>query len=324
VAAAAATRRDLARHVTLTAPVEPIRIVGVNSRASGTILSVRVIEGDRVREGQLLAELDARETEAQLERAEAVLAAAQSAYERGRQLHENQMITTVEFEQARAAYETATSDVALWRTRLDFTRVLAPTAGVVTLKHVEAGSAVSVNQRLFDVADDTLMVLRVQMSELDVVHVQERDPVTVVLDAYPGVRIPAWVRRIFPAADPQTRLVPVEVALGRAPRGTAVKPGFLGRVEFALGRRSDVLTVPASAVGAGGTGPFVFVVDADTLVRRGVQTGLTSEGYVEIASGLEAGELVVTSGQVNLRAGAPVRITERADDATGTAEDSRE
>jgi hypothetical protein len=82
------------------------------------------------------------------------------------------IVTDAEFEQARAAHGTAQSDVDLWETRLDFTRVISPTAGVVTAKLVEAGSAVAVNQRLFDIADDSLLVVRVQMSELDVVHVR--------------------------------------------------------------------------------------------------------------------------------------------------------
>jgi membrane fusion protein (multidrug efflux system) len=310
VAAAAAERRDLARHVTLTGPVEALRVVGVSSRAAGTILAVHVVEGDRVRPNQLMVELDARETQAQLERARAVLQTAEAAFERAKQLHDQQMITSVEFEQSRAAFETTRSDVALWRTRLEFTRVTAPTAGVVTVKYVEAGSAVATNQRLFDIADDSLLVVRVQMSELDVVRIAAGDSVTVLLDAHPDARLSARVRRVFPAADPQTRLVPVEVALGPAPAGVQVKPGFLARAEFAVEQRLGVLVVPASAVGAATTGPYVYVVDADTVVRRSIQPGLTSVGYVEIATGIAEGDLVVTSGQGNLRTGAPVRITE--------------
>lgn len=313
VAVAAVERRDLAREVVLTGPVEPLRLVGVNSRAAGTILSVNVVEGDRVRPGVLMAELDARETSAQLDRARAVLANARTAFERAEQMRAAQIVTEAEFEQARAAYATAQSDVDLWETRLDFTRVLAPTAGVVTAKLIEAGSAVSVNQRLFDIADDSLLVVRVQMSELDVVHLRPGVPVAVQLDAQPGALLAGWVRRVFPAAEAQTRLVPVEVALRTPPGGVMVRPGFLARARFDLERRPGAVVVPASAVGAGGAGAYAFVVQADTLVRRPVETGMTSGGLVEILQGLAPGELVVTSGQVNLRSGMPVRI------ATGAA-----
>ena len=158
VAVVPAERQNLSRTVTLTGPVEPIRVIGVNSQASGTILAVRVTEGDRVRPGQLLAELDARETVAQLERARAVLANALTAFERSEAMQKAGIITDAEFEQARAAFATATSDVKLWETRLEFSRVTAPSAGVITSKAVETGSAVSTNQRLFDIADDALLI----------------------------------------------------------------------------------------------------------------------------------------------------------------------
>lgn len=308
VAAAQVARSDLGRQVTLTGPVEPLRVIGVNSRMAGTILTVHVVEGDRVRPGQLMSELDARETAAQLERARAVLATAQAAFSRAEQMHASEIITNAEFEEARGSFETAKSDVELWETRLAFSRVVAPGRGVVIQKHVEAGSAVSVNQRLFDVADDSLLVVRVGMSELDVVHVQPDDSVNVQLDAYPDVTLAGWVRRIFPSADPQTRLIPVEVGLAERTK-VYVRPGYLARVLFPLERRPDAITVPASAVGTSVAGPYVYVIDADTLERRSITTGLTTEGSVEVPSGLKEGELVVTSGQLNLRQGARVRVT---------------
>jgi RND family efflux transporter MFP subunit len=308
VAAAPVARRDLARSVTVTGPVEPVRMVGVNSLMAGTVLVLHAQEGDRVRAGQLLAELDARETRAQLARAQAVLASAQAAFERNRSQHESQIITATEFEQSRSAYEVAQSDAELWRTRLAFSRITAPSAGLVTAKHVEAGSAVSPNQRVFDVADMSLLVVRVRVSELDIVHLRPGAAVVVSIDAYPGEAVPGRIRRVFPSADLDSRLVPVEVALGARPAGVAVRPGFLARVTFALDRRHGTLAIPAPAVGVGEEGTYVYVVEADSVERRAVGLGLTVEGWVEIARGLREGELVVTSGHTNLRPGSRVRV----------------
>lgn len=309
VAVERAAPRDLARVVTVAAPVEPVRTIGVASQVSGTVLAVRAQEGDRVARGTLLAELDAREAEAQLARAQAVLSRTTAAFVRDSGLHARTIITDAEYEASRSAYEVAASDVALWQTRRAFTRITAPSAGVVTAKLVEAGSAVSPNQRLFELADVSLLVVRVRLSELDVVHLRAGLPAAVRLDAYPDAEIAARVRRIFPSADPQSRLVPVEVALGAPPRGVAVTPGFLARVTFALERRADALAVPASAVGVASTGPFVYVVEGDTLVLRPVTVGITSEGFVEVTGGLDAGAQVVVSGHTNLRPGAAVTVT---------------
>lgn len=311
VAATAAVRRDLSRTATVVAPVEPVRMIGVNSLMSGTVLALHAQEGDRVRAGQLLAELDARETRAQLERARAVLASAEAAFERNKQLYATQIITATEFDQSRSAYEVAKSDVEVWRTRLEFSRISAPSAALVTAKHIEAGSAVSPNQRAFDLADVSQLVVRVRLSELDVVHLRPGATLDVSLDAYPDVRFPGRIRRVFPSAELQSRLVPVEVALGPVPPGLGVRPGFLARVTFALDRRTGALAVPAPAVGVGEGGAYVFVVQADSLVRKTVTLGISVEGWVEISQGLREGELVVVSGLANLQPGARVRLTKR-------------
>jgi RND family efflux transporter MFP subunit len=309
VATVTVGRRDLARTVAVAAPVEPLRTIGVNSQTSGSVLAVHVQEGDRVAAGRLLAQLDAREAEAQLARARALLDAARAAFERDSQLHANTIVTDAELERSRSAYTVARSDAELWETRGAFTRITAPSAGIVTAKHVEAGTAVSPNQRLFDLADVSLLVVRVQLSELDVVHLAPGAAVTVRLDAYPGARLDGTVRRIFPSADPQSRLVPVEIALGRRPAGVEMRPGFLARVEFALDRRRAVLAVPASAVGVATSGPFAYVVQDDTLAQRALTLGLTVEGWVEVTAGLTEGERVVVSGHTNLRPGARVQVS---------------
>jgi multidrug efflux pump subunit AcrA (membrane-fusion protein) len=89
----------------------------------------------------------------------------------------------------------------------------------------------------------------------------------------------------------------------------SVRPGFLARVEFALDTRRGALAVPASAVGVGATGPFVYVVEDDTLAVNPVAVGVTSEGWVEVTEGLAEGQRVVVSGHTNLRPGAPVRVS---------------
>jgi RND family efflux transporter MFP subunit len=309
VAASPVVRRDLARSVQVAGAVEPVRVIGVNSQASGTVLAVHVEEGDRVAAGELLAQLDGREAEAQLARARAVFQSAEAKFARDSQLHASTIVTDAEFDASRSAFAVARSDVQLWETRRAFTRIVAPSTGVVTTKQVEAGSAVSPNQRLFDLADVSLLVVRVQLSELDVVHLERGAAVAVRVDAYPDARLTGRVRRIFPSADPASRLVPIEISLGARPAGVDVRPGFLARVEFALDRKAKALAVPASAVGVTNSGPFVYVVEADTLAQKGVTLGVTVEGWVEVTDGVHEGERVVVSGHTNLRPGARVRVS---------------
>lgn len=306
---------SIARSVTVSGVVEPLRTVVVNSQLAGAVLSVRVEEGSVVRAGQLMAELDGRELAAQLASAEASFQVAEAAYQRAEQLRERQIITLPEYEQQRTAYAAARASLDQIRTRIGFTRVLSPVDGVVTEKRVEAGDAVGTQTRLFSVAEVATLVVRVGVSELDVVDLQEGDRVRIELDAFPDRTAAGRIRRIFPVADPTTRLVPVEVALDAA-SGAFVRPGFLARASFSLNEHEGVLLIPQGALVGGGTSTAVFVVEGGAAVRRTVQAGLTSEGRVEIVSGLREGEQVVTLGNNLLRDGAQVRVVE-GDSASG-------
>lgn len=312
VAIETVTPRDLSRSVTVAGPVEAIRVVPVSAQRAGTLARVLAEEGDRVRDGQLLAETDAREDAAQLSRARAVLQNAEAAYRRAEELQSRELASGAEIDALRSSYEIAKADVELWTARVAFSRITAPASGIVVSKRVERGGTVAANQVLFEIAEDATLVARVQVSELDVVHLTPGTTAFVRLDAYPGSSIPGRIRRIFPSADAASRLVPVEVELGRAPDGIAIRPGFLARVEFPLERRAGALAVPAAAVGTAESGDFVYLVQADTLARRRIETGLTTEGWIEVTRGLVAGDRVVTSGHVNLRPGAKARVQENA------------
>jgi membrane fusion protein, multidrug efflux system len=311
VEVAAVESGSIARSVTVSGVVEPIRSVGINSQVSGTLLAVLVEEGDAVRQGQALARVDDRELRAQFESAEAAHQVAASAYERARQLRERRVITLPEYERERTAEAATRAQLDQVRTRLAHTVIGSPVNGVVVEKRVEAGDLVGSQTRLFTVADISTLVVRVGVSELDVVRISVGDGVAIMLDAFPGRTFSGTVRRVFPTADPGTRLVPVEVAIQRAD-AAGVLPGFLARVTFAVGAHHDVALVPASAlIGAGGT-PSVFVLENGTAVRRTVTTGLTSEGRVEIVGGLAVGDVVVTKGNNMLRDGMSVRVVDHA------------
>ncbi len=272
-------RGSIAREISVSGVVEPIRTVGVNSQLAGALRSVLVEEGDAVRPGAVLARLDDRELRAQLAAAEASFEVARAALERSESLRQQQVITQAEYDRDRTALAAARAQYEQLQTRVGFATVRAPIAGVITGKFVEAGDVVAPQTRLFSLADVSTLVVRVGVSELDVVDIGVGDSVAVELDAYPGRLLPGEVRRVFPSADPATRLVPVEVSL-RGTRAAEARPGFLARIAFGLGTRDGVLLVPASAVvGGRDAGPTaVFVVESARASRRPVTTGLTSRG----------------------------------------------
>jgi membrane fusion protein (multidrug efflux system) len=307
VETAAVETGSIAREIEVSGTVEPLRSVGVNAQSAGALVAVNAEEGDFVQRGAVMARLDARELQAQVESARANWEVARDAFARAQQLRERQVITQAEFDAARAAEAAARASMDQLRTRIGYTVVRAPVGGVVTEKLVELGAVVGAQTRLFTVAEVSTLVTRVGVSELDVGSLRVGQQARVMLDAYPGQQFQGRIRRIFPSADPTTRLVPVEVALtGEA--ATAARPGFLARVSFALGARDGVLLVPASAVVGQAGAQQVFVVVNGKAERRTVETGLSSEGRVEVVSGLREGEAVVVTGSNNVRNNADVRV----------------
>lgn len=319
VAAIELTPRDISRQVVVSAPVVPRVHIRLASRTNGTVQSVFKEEGDYVAQGELLAELDTDEQRAELARAEAEEERARLEYQRMTELRARDVISPADYQQSRANLQFAESQRALWRTRVAFGRITAPQAGVITRRYLEPGEAVQQQATLFEISAMDQLVMQPGLSELDVVHLMPGQEVPVRLDALPNLILPGSVRRIFPSANVDNRLVTVEIALPPDAAEQGVRPGFLARVDMELDRRSDVLALPADAVGSSGNengggdgdGHYVFVINDQRLQRRSVQTGITRRGWTEIINGLEPGEWVLANNPIDMRDGQRVRVVEQ-------------
>jgi RND family efflux transporter MFP subunit len=300
-------RGSVSRTATIAGILQPVRTVGVNAQLAGVLLSVRAAEGTRVKRGQLLAEVDTRELQAQERSAEASLRLGEANFQRSEQLFRQKIITAVEYDRDRAAFESARATLDGLRTRLGYARIASPTDGIVTEKRIEEGDVVSNQTRLFTIADVSMLVTRVQVSELEVRSLAAGDTVPLTVDALGGERVTGRIRRVFPAADSSTRLVPVEVAL-TGPALQRLKPGYTVRATFALDLRRDVLLVPSRSVSGPIGARAVYVVSGGKVARRAVSVGPDLDGNTEVRDGLRDGDSVIVSGASMLREGAIARV----------------
>ncbi len=301
-------RVNIARTSLVTGQLSPLRVVGVTSQTAGALLRVPVEEGSRVRRGDLLAELDSRELDAQLRAARANLTFARATAERSTQMRDNQVITAAEYERDQAALVAAEATVSQLETRVGFTRILAPIDGVVMQRFVQAGDVVGGATRMFTIADVATLVTQLPVSELEVPFLNPGAAVRVDVDAL-GRSVAGRIRRIFPAADSVSRLVPVEVAItGRDLEG--LRPGYSVRVTLSLAEREGALVVPTRAVVGAAGAQSVYVIRDGRAERRRVRVGTDIEGRVEVLDGVAFGDTVITTGNALLRDGAAVRIVE--------------
>jgi membrane fusion protein (multidrug efflux system) len=292
--------------VTITAvgTIEPENRVVVAAQEEGLVTALHVREGDTVEAGDVVVELDDRELRAQLAEEKARLVEAESQWGRAAQLIADGLVTQAEADSAKATYQVSKARVEALQTRLSFARITAPVAGVVTVRHVELGDLVAARAPVVELAAGR-RVLRVPVSELDVVHLNPGDEAEVSVDALPGVQLPAHVTRIFPAADRTSRQVTVELVLESVPR--QVRPGFLARAELVVERISDALMIPEPAIQRGSEIPqFVYVVNDGVAKVRPVRVGARQGGKAQIVEGLAPGEKVVVDGAALLKDGAAV------------------
>lgn len=303
--------RDLSRSVEIAGTVQPLRTIRLAARTEGVLTEVLVEEGDRVERGQLLARIDVREQEAELARARAVLGEKRAAFERLNQLRERNYVDAASLQTARAEVEIAESEVRLWQTRVEFSRVQSSIEGTVVVRHVEPGEAISRHATLFELADLSSLVVRLGVSELDIHNLKVGDHVPLRLDALAGIDpVPGRIRRIFPAADADSRLITVEVELVDAGQ-LGVRPGYLVRAQLLVDQRRERLAVPVASLAESGGEHYVMVVDSDgRLERRRVQPGPVRGAWREVLGGLQPGDRVVAANPREMNEGDRVRIVD--------------
>jgi RND family efflux transporter MFP subunit len=307
VAAVAVRSETAVRTITAVGAFEPIARVLVAAQTEGVVTAVQVREGDRVVAGQLVVELDAREIQAELAEARANLDEATSSWKRVENLHRTGLAAAQELDAANAALRVSEARVEALETRLSFTRLTAPVLGVVTDRRVEVGNLASPREPLLELAAGDGLLLRVPVSELEVVHLHTGDLATLTVDALPGLSLEGRIERIFPAADSVSRQVTVELKVDRAP--PVVRYGFLGRAHLVLDRIGDALVVPEPALQRGADGAtFVWVVENGTARMREVTVGHRFANSAVVTSGLSEGDQVVVEGVARLRDGIVVTV----------------
>jgi RND family efflux transporter MFP subunit len=302
---------DSLRTVGTIAPAEEIRL---SFKTGGIVASIAVDAGDRVREGQQLASLVQEEVAAAVSQARALADKAERDLARGRSLLADEVATREQVEDLETARDVARANLRTAEFNARFSRIEAPTDGIVLRKLVEQDELVAAGQPVVILGDTSGgWIVRASLADRDIVRVRIGDKAEVTLDAYPGRRFDATVAELASAADPMTGTYEMKLAID--PQGQRFVQGLVAKVEMAGGPGAEVTVVPVQALlEADGTAAVVYVVadraDGDVAQRVDVRIGRLVGDQVEVLEGLAGGERVVTEGAAYVRAGEPVRIVE--------------
>jgi membrane fusion protein (multidrug efflux system) len=309
--------------VEVTAAVEAIEDATLSARAAGTVESI-ANRGDVVKKGQIVARLDPSLARAGVAQARAQVSAAQSGValtrgtlDRQQPLLDQNIISALEFENIRGQSQQATAQLAQARAALaqaqaqvDNTVVVAPFDGRIESRQVEPGEQISPGQPMLRLVDIGKVKVVAGVPERYATDVREGAAIDVAFSAYGLQPRQAQVTFVGSAIDPKNRTFPVEAVVDN-PEGQ-LKPQMIARVQIVRSRHPNALVVPIGAVVRDETGSGLFVVEdtprGPVARRRQVEIGPRSGEQVQITSGIQPGDRVVTLGQATLTADEPIAI----------------
>ena len=303
--------------LTFSGPLTAPSTVTVRSKANGTLQSLTVQEGSRVRAGQVIGRVDAAgaasrvaERGAMLESARTALAQAERSLAQNESLAAQRFIAPAAVDSARSAVETARAQLAAAQASLATTQlslaeaaILAPISGIVAKRHVLAGEKIGMEQQVVTIVD----LRELELAALVPTHeVGRLTPGLAVRVGVEGVdeAVAGRIARIAPAAEPGTRAIGVTVALPNPKE--RLRAGQYGVVQLKIGDDKPRLVVPEAAVSSSAGQHQVWTLDAGMLRRRSVTLGRhdTVGGRVEVVEGLPADAQVLAARYDNLREGA--------------------
>jgi HlyD family secretion protein len=329
--------------------VTPRRRATIAAKITGRVTGVFFDEGTQVKEGQLLATLDdsdVRKTldaakadrdssqaaiadlQVQLKNAQIELHRADQLQKAGVQTQEQLDTASMNADSLRAKIDLAKAQVAASVARIaeaqqavDNCTIRAPFAGIVVSKDAQVGEMVSpisagggfTRTGIATIVDMNSNEIEVDVNESYIARVQDGQPVTAILDAYPDWEIPSKVRTIIPTADRQKATVKVRISfLKLDPRilpDMGIKVTFLGAAQKEEpGAKSSAALIPQNAVRDDAGKKIVFLVKDDHLERRAITLGSTHGSDTEVVAGLAVGDTVVVNGSPDLRDGQAVAI----------------
>ena len=294
-----------------TGQIEAVQSIELRPEVEGRIAAILVREGTVVAAGTPLFKVDDAELRAEVARAEAERDLARQSLTRTRDLLEQKASSQSELERAEATARSTEAQHALLKVRLDRTTVRAPFAGVVGQRFVSLGDYVTSDNRLASVQTVSPQRAVFQVPERYADRLEVGQQVSFRVASIPGKEFTGRVDFVDPTVQLPGRTITVKAEVPN--RARELQAGMFIEVRLATAVRPSAVIIAEDAVLPLQGATFVWVAADGKAVRRQVELGVRTPGFVEARSGVEAGEQIVVAGQERLSEGAPVapRVMDR-------------
>ena len=310
VEAVAVSTDKVVDELTSVGTIKPNEVVTIKPEAAGIIRAIHFEEGKRVKEGDLLFELDNQKEKAQLEEVKAELELAKQNLQRSKPLVGTKAISQQEVDQLASQVALKQAALTYQEERLSDTRIHAPITGRLGPREVSLGQYVNIGDTLVTLTDDLKVKISYRASEKYAGRVEEGQKVSLTVAAHGEEKFAGEVDLINPMVDQNTRTLEIRALVPN--EDGRLKPGMFAHVRTVIGERDGSIVVPERAVIPSLTGFAVYLIKDGQATLTPVQLGMRMPGKVEVKSGLEVGQELITSGNQKIADGAPVTTGDAA------------
>jgi len=323
---------SLAQVITFSGPLVSPNTATVKAKAAGTLTSLAVSEGSRVRRGQALGTVDLSDLNARLQERLALAASAQASLVQAERTHasnqrlaDQQFISPIALDNSRAALDTARAQLGAAQAQVEAVRValrdaalVAPIDGIVAKRLALPGEKVAAEQPLLTLVDLRTLEMAGSVGTRDIARLRPGMTVRLLIEG-DARAVDGQLARIAPSVDAGSRAIQVTVSLSNPDERWRAGQFAMARVE--LPAEQPTLAVPATAVGSASGQEYVWALEKAQLIRRTVVTGRRdpSTGQLEVLQGLTAGQTVLAGSFENLREGRAARVGDAGASAPAAA-----
>lgn len=315
------TPGTISKRIQTVGKLRPNNMIVLKAEIHGRIREIPVREGSEVKKGDVIIQFDDADAKAELQEATATLELREADLGRMNALKHVEAMKKVD--EARAARDVALARVEKAKATLDKTQIKAAFSGTMGLIEQSPGAYVQAGQEIGALVENNPMKVDFKIPEQHFNDIGLGQAILIKLDGFKDQEFHATVEAIDSRVDQQSHSVAVRGTLPN-PKGL-LKGGLFANTYLIIGEKGDALLVPESSVDRDGDDEFVWVVKRNKASRRKVLTGSREKGKIEIISGINPGDIVVSVGYMRFRGdGQPVRITNLNDDGTEKTKEEQE
>ncbi len=297
-------------YLDVTAKIQPIEDAFVNPKTNGEVKKIYVKEGDYVKKGQLLAELDDQIIKNNIEQIKTQLELADSLYQKQKKLYEQGVASEIQYLQAKNRKETLEKNLSSLQTQLQYTKITAPFDGIVDQINIKVGELASPAMRAIYLVNLSKMKAVANLSVKYLPNVKKGTPIELRFEVYPDLVIKSHINYVGNFIDPTTNTFKIEATFNNPQN--KIKPNMSATMRFVEFKSNKAIAIPTRILNQDTKGWYVFTIkrhDGQTLAKKQyINLGQISTTKALVLDGLKPGDTVITDGYNLVRDGSVVRI----------------